>query len=151
MLLGHLLHHLHYLTRAHHLKHICPEITTAHTAFWLQIRELDFEVGFSREAEIQPRTHLVQCEARSSCATHAWLQTGFLPWALLYIRWFAVASPKAVSNHISPMVRRVIVIFFCLVQKRKGTFTGSQCYPNHLHNKVWKNDLHLTQRTTMMF
>lgn len=67
VLLGHLFHHYHfcYLIRAHHLKHICPEIL--HTVFQPHMREIDFEVVFAGEAKIQPRTPLVQSEAGSPC------------------------------------------------------------------------------------
>lgn len=36
----------------------------------------------------------------------------------------AVASMNAVSNHISPMIRRVTVNYLCLGQKKKAIFTA---------------------------
>lgn len=118
-LLGHH-YHLHYLICAQHLKHSCPEpaapgrILAPHVRIWFWSGVCQIQAGPSLVQEVdQPvgPPWLQTTPARGSC-----VPGDSLP----------IASTNAVCNHVSPVIRRVTVNYFCLGQKRKDIFTERQ-------------------------
>lgn len=146
ILLGHILqhYHFHYLICACHLNHICPELTTAYSVsaaheriwFWSGICQGGQDSAQNLLGAVWSWITLWSSYIVTACNP----SMGSLVYKRSCIQGdrSAVASINTISNHVSPMIRRVTVNYFCLGQKRKDIFTGSQCYPNHLYNKVWK-------------
>lgn len=79
----------------------------------------------ARRAEIQPSPRLVQEKGDqplgSPVPDNILARGSSVPWDSL-----PIASTNAISSHVSPVIRRVTVNYFCLGQKGKDIFTERQ-------------------------
>lgn len=118
-LLGHH-YYFDYVRSAHHLQHSCPEpaapgkilATQERIWFWC----LPGGPRFSPAPAWCTRGWISLWAPRVAPARGSWAPGDALP----------IASTNALSNHGSPVIKRVTVNYFCLGQKRKGIFTESQ-------------------------